>query len=113
MSLAAVALAALLLSAAQDGQWSGRLDGGPEAAKVSFEITHDGRRLERFRTTVAAFCVGPTIGTNRIAILVVHVPRARIRPNGRFSATYRPTARTAASIGSAAPSGASASATGA
>jgi hypothetical protein len=90
MSLAAVALAALLLSASQDGHWTGRLDGGPKAAKVSFEVTHDGRRLERFKTTVSAFCVGPTIGTNRLAILVVHVPRARVRRDGRFSATYRP-----------------------
>ena len=90
MSLAAVAMAALLLSASQDGHWTGRLDGGPKAAKLSLEVTRDGRRLERFWTTVSVFCVGPTIGTNRLAILVVRVPRARVRRDGRFSATYRP-----------------------
>ena len=90
MTLAALAMAAVLLSAAQDGHWSGWLDGGPKAAKLSFQVTHDGRRLERFRTTVSAFCVGPSIETNRIAILVVHVPRARVRRDGRFSADYRP-----------------------
>ena len=57
MSLALVAVGALLLSAAQDGHWAGRLDGGSEAAKVSFDVTRDGRRIEHFRTTVSAFCV--------------------------------------------------------
>ena len=90
MSFAVVAVAALLLSSAQDGHWSGRLEGGSKAAKVSFDVTRDGRRIERFRTTVSAFCVGPSIETNRIAILVVHVPRARVRRNGRFSAVYKP-----------------------
>jgi hypothetical protein len=90
MSLALVAVGAPLLSAAQDGHWAGRLDGGPKAAKVSFDVTRDGRRIERFRTTVSAFCVGPSTETNRIAIFVVHVPRARVRPNGRFSALYEP-----------------------
>ncbi len=33
MSLAAVAMAAKLLSASQDGHWTGRLDGGPKAAE--------------------------------------------------------------------------------
>ena len=88
MSLAAVAIAAVLLSSAQDGQWKGKLDGGEKAAKVSFQVTRDGRRLNNFQTTVAAFCVGPTIGSNRVAILVVHVPRAKIRPDGRFAKTY-------------------------
>ena len=89
MSLALVAAGALLLSAAQDGHWAGRLDGG-STAKVSFDVTRDGRRIERFRTTVSAFCVGPSIETNRFVILVVRVPRARVRPNGRFSALYEP-----------------------
>ena len=90
MSLAAVAMAALLLSSAQDGHWSGRLDGGPKAAKVSFDVTRDGRRIERFRTTVSAFCVGPSIETNRIQIFAVAVPSARVRSNGRFSKVYAP-----------------------
>ena len=90
MSLAIVAVAAALLSSPQAGHWSGRLEGGSQAAKVSFDVSRNGRQIKRFRTTVAAFCVGPTIGTNRIAILVVAVPRARVRSNGRFSAVYHP-----------------------
>jgi hypothetical protein len=90
VSVALVAAAALLLSSPQAGHWSGRLEGGSKAAKVSFDVARDGRHIKRFRTTVAAFCVGPSIGTNHIAILVVSVPRARVRPNGHFSAVYRP-----------------------
>jgi hypothetical protein len=88
MSLTALALAATLLSAAQDGHWKGKLDGGEKAAKVSFDVARDGSRLKDFRATVSAFCVGPTIGTNRFVILVVSVPRAKVRPNGRFAKTY-------------------------
>jgi hypothetical protein len=83
-------VAALLLAPAQAGHWSGRLEGGSHAAKVSFDVTRDGRHIRRFRTTVAAFCVGPSIQTNRIAIFVVSVPRARVRSIGRFSAVYHP-----------------------
>jgi hypothetical protein len=90
VSLAVVAAAALLLASAQDGHWSGRLEGGSKAAKVSFEVARDGHRIKHFRTTVAAFCVGPSIETNRIAILVVSVPSARVRSNGRFSTVYEP-----------------------
>jgi hypothetical protein len=90
VTLAAVAVAAALLSSAQDGRWKGQLDGGDKAAKVSFDVARDGTRLKHFSTTVAAFCVGPTIGTNHIAILVVAVPTAKIRSNGRFKKTYKP-----------------------
>jgi hypothetical protein len=90
VSLAIVAVAAVLLSSPQARHWSGRLAGGSKAAKVSFDVSRNGRQIKRFQTTVAAFCVGPTIGTNRLAILVVSVPRARVRSNGRFSAVYHP-----------------------
>ena len=90
MTLAVVSAAALLLSSAQDGHWSGRLDGGSKAAKVSFDVARDGRRIKSFRTTVSAFCVGPSIETNRIQIFVVSVPRARVRSDGCFSAVYEP-----------------------
>jgi hypothetical protein len=94
VSLAAVAaVVALLLTPAQDGRWSGRLEGGSKAAKLSFQVTRDGRRIERFRTTVAAFCVGPTIETNRIEIFVFYVPRTSVRSNGRFSGVNRPNAK--------------------
>jgi hypothetical protein len=89
MSLAALAVAAALLSSAQDGHWKGRLSGGEKAAKVTFQVARDGRRLTHFSTTVAAFCVGPSIGTNYTAILIVSVPRAKVRPNGRFKQTYK------------------------
>jgi hypothetical protein len=90
VSLAIVAVAAVLFASPQAGHWSGRLEGGSKAAKVSFDVSRNGRQIKRFRTTVAAFCVGPTIGTNHIAVLVVSVPRARVRSNGRFSAVYHP-----------------------
>jgi hypothetical protein len=90
VSLAAFAVAALLLSPAPDGHWSGRLDGGPKAAKLSFAVTHDGRRIERFKTSVSAFCVGPSIELNRIQIFAVFVPRASVRSNGRFTGVYEP-----------------------
>jgi hypothetical protein len=90
VSLAALAVAAVLLSPAQDGHWKGRLDGGEKAAKVSFQVARDGSRLRDFRTTVSAFCVGPTPGTNRVVILVVSVPRAKVRSDGRFARTYKP-----------------------
>jgi hypothetical protein len=89
MSLAAIAVAAVLLSSAQDGHWKGQLEGGEHAAKVSFQVKRDGRRITGFSTTVSAFCVGPTIGTNRFAILVVSVPSAKVRRNGRFKRTYK------------------------
>ena len=89
MTLAAVAMAGALPSSAQDGHWKGKLDGGEKAAKVSFQVARDGSRLNNFKTTVAAFCVGPTIGSNHIAILVVFVPRARIGPDGRFAKTSK------------------------
>ena len=88
MSLTALAVAAALLSSAQDGHWKGHLSGGEKAAKVTFKVARHGSRLKDFRTTVAAFCVGPTIGTNYEAILVVSVPQAKIKPNGRFKRTY-------------------------
>ena len=90
MSLAAAAVIAVLLSPAQDGRWTGRLDGGSKAAKLSFDVTRDGRRIERFKTSVSAFCVGPSIELNRIQIFAVYVPRASVRSNGRFSAAYEP-----------------------
>ena len=89
MSLAALAVAAVLLSSPQDGHWRGQLEGDEHAAKVSFQVKRDGRRITGFSTTVAAFCVGPTIGTNRLAILVVSVPSAKVRRNGRFKRTYK------------------------
>jgi hypothetical protein len=88
--LAAAAVIAVLLSPAQDGRWTGRLDGGSKAAKLSFDVTRDGRRIERFKTSVSAFCVGPSIELNRIQIFAVYVPRASVRSNGRFSAVYEP-----------------------
>jgi hypothetical protein len=91
VSLAAVAVVAALLSPAQGGHWSGRLDGGSKAAKVSFDVTRDGRRIERFRTSISAFCVGPSIELNRIMIFAFYVPRASVRSNGRFSGVYKPT----------------------
>jgi hypothetical protein len=90
VSLAAIAVAALLLSPAQEGHWSGRLDGGPKAAKVSLDVTRDGRRIERFKTSVAAFCVGPSIELNRIQIFAVFVPSAKVRSDGRFTGVYEP-----------------------
>ena len=90
MSLAAAAVIAVLLSPAQDGRWTGRLDGGSKAAKLSFDVTRDGRRIERFKTSVSAFCVGPSIELNRIQIFAVYVPRASVRSNGRFSAAHEP-----------------------
>jgi hypothetical protein len=90
MSLAAIAVAALLLSPAQEGPWTGKLDVGSKAAKVSFEVTRDGRRLERFKTSVAAFCVGPSIELNRIQIFAVFVPLAKVHSNGRFTGVYEP-----------------------
>jgi hypothetical protein len=91
-----LALAAALLPAAvagasprQVGRYSGQLVGGDEAAPVTFHVKRAGRLLTGFKTTVSAFCVGPTIDTNRIAILVAYVPRAKIRPDGRFAKTYR------------------------
>jgi hypothetical protein len=89
VTLAAVAIAAVPLSSARDGHWRGQLEGGERAAKVSFQVKRDGRRITNFSTTVAAFCVGPTIGTNRLAILVVSVPSAKVRRNGRFKRTYK------------------------
>ncbi len=76
-------------SARQDGHWKGRLAGGEKAAKVSFKVARGGRVLKEFSTTVAAFCVGPSIGTNSTAILVVSVPRAKVKPDGSFKRTYR------------------------
>ena len=90
MSLAAATVVAVLLSPAQDGHWTGKLDGGSKAAKVSFDVTRDGRRIERFKTSVAAFCVGPSIELNRIQIFAVYVPRAGVRSNGRFSGVFKP-----------------------
>ena len=89
MSVVALAVAAALLSPVQDGHWKGRLEGGPKAAKVSFDVARHGSRLKHFTTTVAARCVGPTIGTNHIAILVVAVPSTKIRANGRFKKTHK------------------------
>jgi hypothetical protein len=89
VSVALVAAAALLLSSPQAGHWSGRLEGSSKAAKVSFDVARDGRHIKRFRTTVAAFCVGPTIGTNHIAILVVAVPTTKIHADGRFKKAYK------------------------
>jgi hypothetical protein len=76
-------------SAPQDGHWKGRLAGGEKAAKVKFKVAGGGRVLKDFSTTVAAFCVGPSIGTNYTAILVVSVPKAKVKPNGRFKRTYK------------------------
>ena len=90
MTAAIAAVAALLLASPQPGHWTGRLEGGSKAAKVSFDVARNGSQIKHFQTTVAAFCVGPTIGTNHLAILVVSVPRARVRSNGRFSAVYNP-----------------------
>jgi hypothetical protein len=36
------ALAAALLSSAQDGHWKGHLSGGEKAAKVTFKVARDG-----------------------------------------------------------------------
>ena len=88
MSLAAVALAAVLLSPAQDGHWKGRQTGSENAAKVTFKVARDGRVLKGFSTTVSAFCIGPTIGTNYSAVLVASVPMAKIRRDGHFAKTY-------------------------
>jgi hypothetical protein len=88
MTLAAIAVAAALLSPAQDGHWKGRETGGEKAAKVTFKVARDGRVLKGFSTTVSAFCVGPTIGTNYSAVLVASVPKAKIRRDGRFAKTY-------------------------
>jgi hypothetical protein len=89
MSLAAVAIAAVLLSPAQDGHWKGRQTGSEKAAKVSFQVKRDGRQLTGFRTTVSAFCVGPSPGTNYFAVLVASVPQAKVRRDGRFARTYK------------------------
>jgi hypothetical protein len=88
VSLTALAVAAALLSSAKDGHWKGRLSGGDKAGKVTFKVSRGGSRLKDFRTTVVAFCVGPTIGTNYEAILVVSIPQTKIEPNGRFRRTY-------------------------
>ena len=89
MSLAALAVAAALLSSAQDGHWKGRQSGGEKAAKVSFKVAHHGRRLTGFSTTVSAFCIGPSIGTNYSAVLVASVPKAKVRRDGHFAKTYK------------------------
>jgi hypothetical protein len=89
VSLAALALAAVLVSSAQDGHWKGRLDGGEKAAKVSFDVSRDGSRLKDFRTTVSAFCVGPTIETNHLAILIVSIPRTKVHRGGQFAKTSK------------------------
>ena len=93
--LMATALCAAPAAAAPDpdGRYAGRLlnpDGTRTTTKVSFRVSSNGRRITRLRTTSTAFCIGATIEDNRIAILVVFIPRIAIRRDGRFEGTSKP-----------------------
>ncbi len=43
---------------------------------------------------LTAFCVGPTIADNRLIAAVAPVPKAKVAPDGRFLAVYRPSSTT-------------------
>ena len=93
--LIAAALCAAPAAAAPDpdGRYAGRLlnpDGTRTTTKVSFRVSSNGRRITRLRTTSTAFCIGAAIEDNRIAVLVVFIPRSAIRRDSRYEGTSKP-----------------------
>ena len=70
---------------------SGRDDGSYKSAKgdVTFSVAGRGRTIRKFNANLTAFCVGPTIDTNRVIAAVAPVPRAKVAPDGRFLVVYK------------------------
>lgn len=79
-------------SARDDGRYAGTHAGN--STRVTFTVSGRGRRLVNLKTHVSAFCVGPTLETNRFTTLEVFVARARISRSGRFSGRSRPASGT-------------------
>ena len=76
-----------------DGRYAGRLlkeNGKASETKIKMRVTKDGRRIRKLSTTTVAFCIGPTIYDNHIAILTVYIPTIKVRRNGRFKGTSKP-----------------------
>lgn len=66
-------------TARDDGRYVSRKPANPT---VRFNISGSGRTLRRFKASLSAFCVGPTLDDNRIVVAVAQLPSARIAPDG-------------------------------
>ncbi len=84
-------LATVRVTRASGWTTTGRDDGSYRSAKgdVTFSVAGRGRTIRKFNANLTAFCVGPTIDTNRLIAAVAPVPRAKVAPDGRFLVVYK------------------------
>jgi hypothetical protein len=66
VSPAAVAVAAVLLSPAQDGHWKGKQTGSEKAATVSFQVKRDGRFARTYKTGGGTYRISGTLRGRRV-----------------------------------------------